>query len=472
MYDEHYQILEFAWMKLGHSTLDNMAWEYNTMSRPTLQPWIAIVVFKMMGMTDPFKMALVLRLITSFLGLSSLIPLCLLGMQWIKNEFLRKLFPVLLASLPIIAFVHARFSSEGFSCIFLIIGICFLLIGATHTSNQKKTTEYLYLILTGIAFAIAFVCRIQIALIFPGIIVWATFIQKTSLKKMLIIGFVMLVIIGLCAVLDRYYYGVWVNSLWLYFKINFLEGKADSFGTLPFFQYFTFVKSNAGFVWGWLLILTIIIGWTRKPLNIFTFAFLPYFLFHCIVGHKELRFLFPMVCGIPLFIVFAFDGLQILDFKIWKTGFKISGILFLIFFIASDLIWIFDVCLSPARIEFYAYKYLDRYRDQRIALISYYEEEWPYGPNGHLNMDIYKPHDLVVKYHMPKEAELKQIADSSKIPVYLYSISNNDLAPDQLTKSGLQYQVEYKSLPDWLIRFKAWGVIKIQPIVTVYAIKK
>jgi len=232
MYDEHYQILEFAWIKLGHSTLDNMAWEYNSMSRPTLQPWIAIVVFKMMGVTDPFKMALILRLITSFLGLSSLIPLCLLGMQWIKNEFLRKAFPVLLASLPTIAFVQARFSSEGFSCIFLTMGVCFLLISTTHTSTQKKTSEYLYLALSGIALAIAFVCRIQIALAFPGIMVWALFIQKTSLKKMLIIGFVMLSIVCLCAVLDRYYYGVWVNSLWLYFKINFLEGKANSFGTL------------------------------------------------------------------------------------------------------------------------------------------------------------------------------------------------------------------------------------------------
>jgi len=470
LFDEHYQIIEFAWMKLGHSNLKNMAWEYQSMSRPTLQPWIAIVIFKVLGMTNPFKMAFVLRLITSILGFASLIPFCLLGMQWNKNELLRKVFPFLLATLPIIAFVHARFSSEGFGCIFLLWGICFLLISYTLEIKNKSAKVYMYLFLAGASFAVAFVCRIQIALAFPGIFIWAYFIDKLQFKKIVIIGVAMLFVILLSAILDRLYYGIWVNSLWLYFKINFIDGKANSFGKLPFFFYFKEIISKLGFIWGWLFILTMLIGWIRKPLNIFTLAFVPYFIFHCFFGHKEIRFLFPMVCIIPLFIVFAFDGIKNFNFNSLPKGVKIAGWLMLIFYIFSDIVWISDTCFSPARIEFYAYKYLDEYRNVPLTIVSLYDEEWPYGPDDHMNMDFYKQRNLITKYHKPDETQLRQIADTSKFPVYLYCTANEVTPPSVLLKSGVPYFLEYKSLPDWVLTIKSWHIIDLQPVVLVYRV--
>jgi GPI mannosyltransferase 3 len=39
--DEHWQILEFAWYKLGHEPASILPWEFPAQIRPGLQPWIA-----------------------------------------------------------------------------------------------------------------------------------------------------------------------------------------------------------------------------------------------------------------------------------------------------------------------------------------------------------------------------------------------------------------------------------------------
>ena len=472
LYDEHYQILEFAWMKSGHSTLDNMAWEYTSMCRPSLQPWIAIAVFKLMGMTDPFKMVFVLRLFSSLLGFASLVPFCLLGMQWLKNDLSRKIFPFLLAVLPIISFVHARFSSEGFGGTFTMFGIVFLLISQTKDIAGIPGKAYFYLFLSGISFAIAFVCRIQMGLAFPGILFWAIFIEKIKFRKLLVIGLTVLMVLVICAILDRLYYGVWVNTLWLYFKINLLEGKANSFGTSPFSFFFSETIIKAGYIWGVLFVATIIIGWLSRPMNIFTLAFAPYFILHCFIGHKELRFLFPMVSALPLFIAFAVEYLKIHHLNPKQIVLKIASLILAVIFPFSILLWTWDTCLSPARVEFYAYKYLDRYRSERMSLISMYYPEGPYGPEGHLNMDVYKPHSLVKKYHMPDAPQIKQIVDSSKYPVFLYIPSSDAKTPEVLLESGVHYSLEYASLPSWFMPIMHWRWIYYQPSIMVYRLAK
>ncbi len=44
--DEQYQIIEFAGLKLGTHTPDELAWEFNIQIRPSLQPVIGFVVLK------------------------------------------------------------------------------------------------------------------------------------------------------------------------------------------------------------------------------------------------------------------------------------------------------------------------------------------------------------------------------------------------------------------------------------------
>ncbi len=44
--DEHYQLLEFAGLKLGVNCQYDMAWEYDCYMRPGLQPFVAFVFIK------------------------------------------------------------------------------------------------------------------------------------------------------------------------------------------------------------------------------------------------------------------------------------------------------------------------------------------------------------------------------------------------------------------------------------------
>jgi len=472
LYDEHYQILEFAWMKSGHSTVNNMAWEYTSMCRPSLQPWIAIAVFKMMGMTDPFKMVFVLRLFSSLLGFASLVPFCLLGMQWLKNYLSRKIFPFLLAIIPIISFTHARFSSEGFGGTFIMLGIVFLLISQAKDIAGMAGKVYFYLFLSGFCFAISFVSRVQMGLAFPGILFWAVVIEKIKFRKLLVIGLAALMVLAVCAILDRLYYGMWVNALWLYVKINLLEGKANSFGSSPFLFFFSDTIFRSGYIWGVLFVTAILIGWFSRPMNIFTLAFAPYFISHCLIAHKELRFMFPMVGALPLFIGFALEYLKIYHLNPKQIIPKIAVLILAVIFPFSILLWTWDTCLSPARVEFYAYKYLDRYRNEKMSLISMYNFEWPYGPVERLNMDVYKARSLVKKYHMPDASQLKQIVDSSKNPVFLYAPSKDAKTPDVVLRSGVRYRLEYASLPAWFMPIMRWHWIYYQPCIMVYRLSK
>lgn len=55
--DEHYQLIEFAGSKTGHTNENDLAWEYQEQMRPTLQPWIAYTILSVLKIftTNPFS---------------------------------------------------------------------------------------------------------------------------------------------------------------------------------------------------------------------------------------------------------------------------------------------------------------------------------------------------------------------------------------------------------------------------------
>ena len=45
-FDEHFQILEFAGLKLGLTSPEVLPWEYQRQMRPTLHPWLTVLLIK------------------------------------------------------------------------------------------------------------------------------------------------------------------------------------------------------------------------------------------------------------------------------------------------------------------------------------------------------------------------------------------------------------------------------------------
>src|ERR1700757_3211135 len=93
--DEHFQILEFCNYKLGRSPAADLALEFKTQSRPTLQPYIAYVIIKALsaiGIENPFTWAFVLRLLTAISAWFIICKLSLLFVNDFVSEKGKKIF--------------------------------------------------------------------------------------------------------------------------------------------------------------------------------------------------------------------------------------------------------------------------------------------------------------------------------------------------------------------------------------------
>ncbi|MEL6972056.1 MAG: hypothetical protein AAFO02_17955, partial [Bacteroidota bacterium] len=66
--DEHFQILEFAGLKLGINTELDLAWEYGAQMRPAIQPGMVVLLHQaldLVGIDNPFLISGLLRLLSA-----------------------------------------------------------------------------------------------------------------------------------------------------------------------------------------------------------------------------------------------------------------------------------------------------------------------------------------------------------------------------------------------------------------------
>ena len=106
--------------------------------------------------------------------------------------------------------------------------------------------------------------------------------------------------------------------------------------------------------------------------------FIPFLLIHFLIGHKELRFLFPLINIIPLFIVLALQELEKKKFK--KIGLYLQGKKFRWFiylFLIVNSIYLINICFRPADYYVSLYQFIYKnYKDVKTELI--FSNEDPY----------------------------------------------------------------------------------------------
>jgi GPI mannosyltransferase 3 len=69
-FDEHFQILEFAGLKLGLTSIEQLPWEYEAQMRSTIQPLMVVLFYKCFALfvePSPFFLAFFLRLLSAAL---------------------------------------------------------------------------------------------------------------------------------------------------------------------------------------------------------------------------------------------------------------------------------------------------------------------------------------------------------------------------------------------------------------------
>lgn len=305
--DEHFQLIAFAQWKLGELPMEHLAWEFSAGIRSSLQPWIAVIMFKCAAffhVTDPFTRTLLLRLLTA--------ALTLYAMRGFVNatstnygERLHRAYILLAYGLWFLPFLAVRFSSEGWSAILLLLLL---------TTVLRATDDRHWAWKAGILAGLAIGCRPSTGLIIISLLVWLHWHRRERLRSLGLLGSTLGLTLLLGFMLDSLFYGSTVFTLWKYIGLGFGSDPAVRFDTLPWWYYPPWIIKYAIPPIGALILLALAVLIVRSPKHILVWIMLPFLVAHSILPHKELRFLYPLAPLVPWLLIEARSTLVV-----WKA---------------------------------------------------------------------------------------------------------------------------------------------------------
>ncbi len=312
--DEHFQILEFANYKRGLLEAKHLPWEFEARLRPTIQPTLALIALETLdtlGLDDPNVQVFLLRLLSSIFFLFSSFVLFKSLETDFQSKWLKYLFLGATFFLYIFPIIGVRFSSENWCTCFFMLGFAQL-----HTSLKATPPKGLHarsMLSTGMLFGLSFLFRYQAAIMIFCLAVWLLVFHWRQFRYWLLLfaGFAFMILVGI--LIDRWFYGEWAITAWNYFNANLLEGVAASFGVEPWWWYFSKVDLSK-----WMKILNIglisllVVFVLTEIKNPIAWIFSLFLLVHCVISHKETRFLYPILVLIPYMALRAVETIYTL----------------------------------------------------------------------------------------------------------------------------------------------------------------
>jgi len=375
--DEHYQIIEFANSRIQDYAANEYAWEFEAASRSAIQPMMAYWVFafcKWISVTDPYMLAFLLRALTGITALLAIRSFTRAVSGTIEPGF-RKVFLIASYFLWFLPLVNVRFSSEVWA------GIALVFAAAILVDPKKKELKHFFLI--GLLLAFSFLFRFQLASVGIGIFLWLIAIRRPGLKAVLLfcLGYTSIFLTGI--LIDRWFYGKWVLSSWNYFDLQILQSVAAGFGTTPWHEYLSVILRYPSLPIGIIILISTCWFLIFKPKHVITWILVSFMLLHFFVGHKEERFLFPLVNFVPFIAICFFQWISHLKVVENRTlaNKKRMALLLLIPLLAVNLVGLTAVLSKSAGSGGMAVtEYIhDHYRNKRVKLIhSAYSS--PYSP--------------------------------------------------------------------------------------------
>ncbi len=384
--DEHYQILEFAQFKMGKLPAADMPWEFNYAMRSSFQPWIVIGIRDLTGITNPYTLTLILRLLTAGLAIYSIIRFT----RTVRSEWktpIYRLFLGLSFLLWFLPYLNVRFSSETWA------GLFFLLACAVVVKTQK--TSVTAALLVGILLGLSFWCRFQVATMILGLLLWLIIIKKERLKMILALISSGILVLVAGVVVDYFFYGYWTFSFWNYYNMNIVHDMASGFGTMDGFTFLIRTVEAMTIPVGIIVVGCFIFLLLYKPRSFVLWCMIPLIVVHMAIPHKEVRFLFPIANFIPYIIATGVSTMKDQVFKIWPKDRQrqvfpvISTIVLVVFALLNVACLAIAVSAPPqyGRIEMTKY-FHDRYPDEKIQLYGLRRSN-PFKPYTVLNQSFY-----------------------------------------------------------------------------------
>lgn len=437
--DEHFQILEFAGTKLSITDrgFSDMPWEFHEKIRSSIQPYFVIAVSRLLTLAnayDPFTLVIILQLFAAVFS-------WMVGYFFFRvitrnssNYLIMILFAYLFTSYYFFPLIHSRFSSESISGTLIMLGLALVL----NNTNNKSRDGNINLLFYGLVFGFAVVIRFQSAFIAFGLFAWLIIVKKSSLNQlsMCLLGFVLPLMLGF--LMDRLFYSEWVITPWRYFYINIVEDKAAAFGTKPFWSYFTMIYQYLIAPYSAIFIISLAYASWQFRTHLAVFVFLPFLLGHMVIGHKELRFLFPVIFLLPVFLFLILNGV-----KLYRLSLVLGMLVFVSFFVINTTLTI-SLC-QPLNQNISLYRYIYKHYQPAgklndIALLPVKKD--PYAL-GKLKFNFYKPINLSVRPVTDHIGPL--VVSKQKFRKTLVVFSNSALPP---VHPGLKFIIKFQN-SDW-----------------------
>ena len=458
--DEHFQILEFCNFKLGQTPAADLPWEFHERIRPALQPALGYLIIKglnIISIQNPFTYSLIFRILAAIFSWLVISKFCLLLIKEFSTEKARKIFIWMSLFLWFVPLLSVRFSSENYSALTLFSAV-YLIIKFNDSPLYKNILQ---LIFAGMLLGFSFYFRFQMGLAILGIGLWLVIIGKMKWKNLSVLIVSGMLAITFCIYLDYWFYGSFELSPVNYFLANIIENKAADYGTDPWWYYFILFILKAVPPISIILLGFFLIGIYKKPRSIFVWILIPFLIGHFAIGHKELRFLFPMV-----FILIYLANIGIESYFAKQKLQRIGRYIF-IFAAAINFIILASIMFTPAQDSINCYKFLYNNSSKNEMILLCKEK------------NVY---DMVgIKTHFYESSKVKcvvlkdnvQISNYLKInkqrQIYLLErnfSSNNDFV-------GYHSKIVYSTFPKWISNFNfnnwmsrasVWKIVEIQKI--------
>ncbi|HUP58503.1 MAG TPA: hypothetical protein VM598_13685 [Bdellovibrionota bacterium] len=433
--DEHFQVLEFLQQRLSGADPEGLAVEFHRAMRSWVQPGILYLVsrpFEWVGIENPFHWALAFRLFSAAWGWLATMAMAAASYRFFRDSARRQLVLLLSALLWFLPVLHARPSSENWGGTAFFLGLAWLSLAARGPGPASRVIESAVFGIGGFLFGLAFEFRYQTAFMALGAVAWWIVHGGARTRQLLglFLGGSLALAIGLLA--GRWGYGFWTISPWNYIEFNLIEGRVGASDTGPVWDFFRLTTTETWPGLGIMAFLAYLVACIRSPKHPFVWATLPLVVVHHLIGHKELRFLFPVAHALPVLIPLALE--RVYPFRNGFVRFA-SG-----FLLVWNLVALNTLCLIPAwqGIELYQAIYRDSDRP-----LFYFGTEDPYLVLG-IPLRFYRPPDLETR-PAPDELTLRRFPGPFDL-IYIAGRSE----PSVGLVTDRRCRLIYSRLPDWM----------------------
>lgn len=436
--DEHYQIIEFAELKNGNNQPSDLAWEYGAKIRPAIQPFIFYLLInglRLLHITDHYTITIISRLIVSLLSIAVITSFINVTLHLVDAK-LKKYYQFLSYFLCFIPFISIRFSSENFSALSFLLGLCLL---------YKPVTKNTYYLL-GILLGLSFLFRFQTAFMSIGLLLWLMIVFKLDFYNLVKILMGALLIVNIGAVIDYWYYGIYTFTFVNYFTANVVNDIASSFGTYPWYYYIQILITTCSFPIAFVLVSSIIIQLLFNFKNILVWIIVPFLLIHFVTPHKEVRFLFPIGNLLPLLII---SSVQLLYNRSLINSYILNclAVVFMVVNTIGLLINVFSPADEEGRMNITQFIH-QKYNSKNILL--YYINE----------VNPYKPITPNQRFYLDKNVTQKELASEASIiqpksfNTSLLVIQKKSIKHNTNLLSRIILKPLTSGVPEWIQRLK------------------